>query len=104
MNANIIVVDVGNRNLWIATCIYGYQDFFAAEKQMSAIIASVRPQMPFRRTDTSVSFQFCPDKSGCPETRPHNSLRRGVLFVRRSRKPAENDVSGQKIPFMDGQH
>ena len=28
--------------------------------------------------------------------RPHKGLRRGVLYVRRSRKPAENAVQGKK--------
>jgi hypothetical protein len=36
--------------------------------------------------------------------RPHKGLRRGVLYVRRSRKPAENAVQRKKRPFMDGHY
>jgi hypothetical protein len=44
---------------------------------------------------TSVGFQFSPDKSGYAAA--------GAFQVAGA-KHAENDVSGQKMPFMDGNY
>jgi len=42
-----------------------------------------------------VSVQFSPDKSGCPETRPHKGLRRGPDLSRDTSQPVLSKPQAQ---------